>query len=75
MLRSLFPRFDEAGLAEHGKMLGSRLLGNVDFVRDLSDRARASTQQAKDLDAPRLAEGFESERCLLLRAFHKCLLV
>src|SRR5689334_607728 len=75
VLRAFLSRLDEAGLVEHRQMLRGGLLGDVDRVRDLSDRARPAAQKPQDLDAPGFAERFEGKGCLLLVAFHKCLLV
>jgi hypothetical protein len=51
------------------------LLGDVDLGGDLADRSWTGTQQAHDLDAPRLTEGLERQRCLLFCALHKYSLV
>jgi hypothetical protein len=49
----------QAGLLEDLQVLGDRLLGDVDPLGDLADRARRDADQAQDFLPARLCEGFQ----------------
>ena len=50
---------DEAGVPEHLQVLGDGLLGHVELLGDLVDRARPVPHQPHDLTPARLGEGLE----------------
>jgi hypothetical protein len=49
----------QACLLEDLQVLGDRLLGNVDLLGDLADRARPDADQAQDCLPAGLREGFQ----------------
>ena len=65
----------EAGLPQHAEVLGDRGSRDVEAARDVADRELLARDEAKDLAAPRFAEGGKcvdfsrvSRRLLIVKA-------